>query len=101
MLVVEPKGAIRACVFILDFNVRSHVTRPLPNRRVFARLDGFNEDWTLFSVVSLTEIRRGNALSCSSAGRPRNVTNDRCGGRHHGNSVRPESHLSRLLRLLI
>lgn len=47
---------------LLDTNVLSEVTRPVPNARVLNWLDGLDEDRSFISVVSIAEIRRGVAL---------------------------------------
>lgn len=47
---------------LLDTNVLSEVTRPVPDARVLAWLDGLDEDRSFISVVSIAEIRRGVAL---------------------------------------
>lgn len=47
---------------LLDTNVLSEVTRPAPDARVLAWLDGLDEDRSFISVVSIAEIRRGVAL---------------------------------------
>lgn len=47
---------------LLDTNVLSEVTRPIPDRRVLDWLDRLDEDRAFVSVVSLAEIRRGVAL---------------------------------------
>ena len=47
---------------LLDTNVLSEVTRPLPETIVLEWLDRLDEDRTFISVVSIAEIRRGVAL---------------------------------------
>ena len=47
---------------LLDTNVLSEVTKPRPEGRVLAWLDGLDEDRSFISVVSIAEIRRGVAL---------------------------------------
>lgn len=47
---------------LLDTNVPSEVTRPLPATIVLEWLDRLDEDRTFISVVSIVEIRRGVAL---------------------------------------
>lgn len=47
---------------LLDTNVLSEVTRPVPDARVLKWLDRLDEDRSFISVVSLAEIRRGIAL---------------------------------------
>lgn len=47
---------------LLDTNVLSEVTRPLPETGVLDWLDRLDEDRTFISVVSIAEIRRGVAL---------------------------------------
>ncbi|MBW8909889.1 MAG: type II toxin-antitoxin system VapC family toxin [Mesorhizobium sp.] len=47
---------------LLDTNVLSEVTRPVPDARVLEWLDGLDEDRSFISVVSIAEIRRGVAL---------------------------------------
>lgn len=47
---------------LLDTNVLSEVTRPVPDVRVLQWLDGLDEDRSFISVVSIAEIRRGIAL---------------------------------------
>lgn len=47
---------------LLDTNVLSEVTKPRPEGRVLAWLDGLDEDRTFISVVSIAEISRGVAL---------------------------------------
>ncbi|RTM01898.1 MAG: type II toxin-antitoxin system VapC family toxin [Hyphomicrobiales bacterium] len=47
---------------LLDTNVLSEVTRPVPNARVLNWLDGLDEDRSFISVVSIAETRRGVAL---------------------------------------
>jgi toxin FitB len=48
---------------LLDTNVLSEVTRPVPDARVLTWLDGLDEDRSFISVVSIAEIRRGFALT--------------------------------------
>jgi toxin FitB len=47
---------------LLDTNILSEVTRPVPDARVLTWLDGLDEDRSFISVVSIAEIRRGVAL---------------------------------------
>ncbi|MER9777111.1 type II toxin-antitoxin system VapC family toxin [Mesorhizobium sp. M0220] len=47
---------------LLDTNVLSEVTRPVPDARVLEWLDKLDEDRSFISVVSIAEIRRGVAL---------------------------------------
>ncbi|MEZ2224471.1 type II toxin-antitoxin system VapC family toxin [Rhizobium sp. RCC_161_2] len=47
---------------LLDTNVLSEVTRPLPDARVLQWLDTLDEDRSFISVVSIAEIRRGVTL---------------------------------------
>lgn len=47
---------------LLDTNVLSEVTKPLPNAGVLKWLAGLDEDRIFISVISLAEIRRGIAL---------------------------------------
>lgn len=47
---------------LLDTNVLSEVTRPVPDASVLKWLDGLDEDRSFISVVSIAEIRRGVAL---------------------------------------
>lgn len=47
---------------LLDTNVLSEVTRPLPHTSVLNWLDELDEDRTFISAVSIAEIRRGVAL---------------------------------------
>ena len=47
---------------LLDTNVLSEVTRPVPEARVLEWLDGLDEDRAFISVISIAEIRRGVAL---------------------------------------
>ncbi len=56
---------------LLDTNVLSEVTKPIPEARVLEWLDGLDEDRTFISVISIAEIRRGVALM--DAGRKRDA----------------------------
>ncbi|MDL2408071.1 type II toxin-antitoxin system VapC family toxin [Rhizobium calliandrae] len=56
---------------LLDTNVLSEVTRPIPEARVLEWLDRIDEDRAFISVVSIAEIRRGVALM--DAGRKRDA----------------------------
>jgi toxin FitB len=47
---------------LLDTNVLSEVTRPVPDVRVLEWLDKIDEDRSFISVISIAEIRRGVAL---------------------------------------
>jgi predicted nucleic acid-binding protein len=47
---------------LLDTNVLSEVTRPVPEARVLEWLDRLDEDRAFISVISIAEIRRGVAL---------------------------------------
>lgn len=47
---------------LLDTNVLSEVTRPVPDARVLKWLDRLDEDRSFISVMSIAEIRRGIAL---------------------------------------
>lgn len=47
---------------LLDTNVLSEVTRPVPEARVLEWLDRLDEDRAFISVMSIAEIRRGVAL---------------------------------------
>ena len=47
---------------LLDTNVLSEVTRPVPDANVLEWLDRLDEDRSFISVVSIAEIRRGVAL---------------------------------------
>lgn len=47
---------------LLDTNVLSEVTRPVPDQRVMEWLAALDEDRAFISVVSLAEIRRGVVL---------------------------------------
>jgi len=47
---------------LLDTNVLSEVTRPVPEARVLQWLDRLDEDRAFISVISIAEIRRGVAL---------------------------------------
>jgi len=49
-------------MFLLDTNVLSEATKPLPEQRVLDWLAHANEDHLFLSVVSLAEIHRGIAL---------------------------------------
>lgn len=48
--------------FLLDTNILSEVTKPLPDVSVLQWLDRLDEDRAFISVVSIAEIRRGVAL---------------------------------------
>ena len=56
---------------LLDTNVLSEVTKPIPEARVLEWLDGLDEDRTFIRVISIAEIRRGVALM--DAGRKRDA----------------------------
>ncbi|QYA08740.1 type II toxin-antitoxin system VapC family toxin [Agrobacterium larrymoorei] len=47
---------------LLDTNILSEVTKPRPNETVLNWLHGLDEDRTFISIVSIAEIRRGDAL---------------------------------------